>query len=122
MDLRVLLQRCECWVSPMFRHRIADYVHRESGIRPQHADRLVRLLSALVREGSVSRGQVRDIVGLKPSAARQVTQLALREGLAESPSPKGALHIAFPAKTLDAYFPRLFLDLPYGDAAPREDG
>ncbi len=103
-------------------HRIADYVHRESGIRPQHADRLVRLLSALVREGSVSRGQVRDIVGLKPSAARQVTQLALREGLAESPSPKGALHIAFPAKTLDAYFPRLFLDLPYGDAAPREDG
>ncbi len=95
-------------------HRIADYVHRESGFR-QHQERLVRLLSALVREGTVSRGQVADIVGLKPSAARQVTTLALSEGLAQTPSPKGPLRIAFPAKVLDAYFPRLFLDLPYGE-------
>jgi Fic family protein len=95
-------------------HRIGDYVHRESGIT-RHADRLVRLLSAAFREGTVSRGQVPDIVGLKPSASRQVTALALREGLLQSPSPKGSLSIAFPAKVLDAYFPRLFLDLPYED-------
>jgi len=92
-------------------NRIADYIHRESGIT-QHRDRLVRLLVALFREGSVTRGQVTDIVGLKPSAARQVISLALREGLACSASPKGPLTIAFPAKVLDAYFPRLFLDLP----------
>jgi len=95
-------------------NRIADYVHRESGVT-QHAERLVRLLGALVREGRVSRGQVADIVGLKPSAARQVIGLALREELIQSPSPKGPLSIAFPAKVLDAYFPRLFLDLPYGE-------
>lgn len=95
-------------------NRIADYIHRESGIT-QHRARLVRLLGALVREGSVTRGQVSDIVGLKPSAARQVISLALREGLAQSATPKGPLTIAFPAKVLDAYFPRLFLDLPYGE-------
>lgn len=92
-------------------NRIADYIHGESGIT-QHRDRLARLLGALVREGSVTRGQVSDIVGLKPSAARQVISLALREGLVRSASPKGPLIIAFPAKVLDAYFPRLFLDLP----------
>jgi Fic family protein len=95
-------------------NRIADYMHRESGIT-QHCDRLVRLLGALFREGCVPRGQVADIVGLKPSAARQVISLALREGLAQSVTPKGPLTIAFPAKVLDAYFPRLFLDLPYGE-------
>lgn len=95
-------------------NRIADYIHRESGIM-QHRDRLVRLLDALVREGSVTRGQVADIVGLKPSAARQVISLALQEGLVQSATPKGPLTIAFPAKVLDAYFPRLFLDLPYGE-------
>jgi len=53
----------------------------------------------------------RDIVGLKPSAARQVIALGLREELLKSPSPKGILNIAFPAKVLEPYFPRLFLDL-----------
>lgn len=96
-------------------NRIADYIHRESGIT-QHRARLVRLLEALVREGSVTRGQVADIVGFKPSAARQVISLALQEGLVQSATPKGPLTIAFPAKVLDAYFPRLFLDLPYGEA------
>ena len=92
-------------------NRIADYIHGESGIT-QHRDRLARLLGALVREGSVTRGQVSDIVGLKPSASRQVISLALQEGLVRSASPEGPLIIAFPAKVLDAYFPRLFLDLP----------
>jgi hypothetical protein len=67
-----------------------------------------------VLHGSIERGEVSQIVGLKPSAARQVIRLALEERLLGSPSPKGNLLIAFPAKVLDAYFPRLFLDLPFG--------
>ena len=94
------------------RERIADYIHRESGIQ-QHRDRLVKLLGALIQEGELPRGKVADIVGLKPSAARQVISLALREDLVQSATPKGPLNMAFPAKVLDAYFPRLFLDLPY---------
>lgn len=94
--------------------RIEDYVYRESGIT-KHRDRLVRLLAATVTEGSVPRGRVGQIVGLKPSAARQVTALGLSQDLLQTPSPKGPLRIAFPAKVLDAYFPRLFLDLPYGN-------
>ena len=99
---------------PGLLRRIEDYVHRESGVT-RHRQRLARLLTATVSEGSVPRSRVPDIVGLKPSAARQVTRMGLDEGLLQSPTPKGPLRIAFPAKVLDAYFPRLFLDLPYGD-------
>lgn len=91
--------------------RIADYVHRESGIT-RHRERLVRLLSAAVVEGSLPRGRVADIVGLRASAARQVIALGLQEGLLGTDSPKGPLRIAFPSKVINAYFPRLFLDLP----------
>lgn len=92
--------------------RIEDYVQREATHVTRHKERLFRLLRAVVVHGEVERGQVSEIVGLKPSAARQVTRLALSEGLLDSPSPKGNLRVAFPAKVLDAYFPRLFLDLP----------
>ena len=101
---------------PKLLARIEDYVHREATHITRHKERLFRLLKALLVEGKLERGQVPDIVGLKPSAARQVTRLALGEGLLHSPSPKGHLCIAFPAKVLDAYFPRLFLDLPFGQA------
>ncbi len=96
---------------PGLSRRIADYIHRESGI-DQHAERVVRLLKAVLIEGEVGRGQVAEIVGLKSSAARQVTRLCLDAGLLASDTPKGPLYITFPAKVLDAYFPRLFLDLP----------
>ena len=38
-------------------------------------------------------------------------KLGLEEGLIESPGPKSVLRIAFPAKVLDGYFPKLYLDL-----------
>jgi len=95
-------------------HRIEDYIYRESGVT-KHQERLVRLLAAAVTEGSIPRGGVGQIVGLKPSASRQVIALGLEKGLLQTSSPKGPLCIAFPAKVLDAYFPRLFLDLPYGE-------
>ncbi len=93
--------------------RIEDYVQRDSGI-VRHREQLARLLAVTVTTGSLPRGRVAEIVGLKSSAARQVIALGLKEGLLETTSPKGPLRMAFPANVLDAYFPRLFLDLPYG--------
>ena len=96
--------------------RIEDYVYREAThIKKHRGERLCRLLRAAVMEGEIARGRVSAIVGLKPSAARQVIRLGLDEELLQSLSPKGPLRIAFPAKVLDSYFPRLFLDLPFGE-------
>ena len=41
--------------------------------------------------------------------------------LLETPSPKGSLQVAFPAKVQEFHFPQLFLDLPVDeltDGAP----
>jgi Fic family protein len=100
---------------PTLLARIENHVYREATHITRHKEELCRLLKAVTTEGEIERGRVSEIVGLKPSAARQVTGLALKEGLLHTPSPKGALRIAFPAKVLDSYFPRLFLDLPYGE-------
>jgi hypothetical protein len=52
--------------------------------------------------------------GLKTTVPRTSTdhRCGLREGLIESPSPKGPLQPSFPAKILEFYFPQLFVDLP----------
>lgn len=63
-------------------------------------------------EGEKSRGEVPQILGLKGTAAREVIRKALGEGMVGSPSPKGVLRIAFPAKVVESYFPHLFTDLP----------
>lgn len=99
---------------PVLLERVERAIELESPQITRHKTQLVRLLKAAIREGPIERGKVSEIVGLRSSAARQVTRLALDEGLVQSVTPKGALTIAFPAKVLDAYFPRLFLDLPFG--------
>jgi len=87
----------------LYAHQVAPKAHREE---------LARLLKALLMEGELARGRVPEIIGKSESTAVKVIKLALAQGLAETPSPKGKLQIAFPAKVLDSYFPRLFLDLP----------
>ncbi len=72
---------------------------------------LRRLLKALCLEGEIARGAVPAILGLKSTSARDVVRRALSEELIQSPSPKGALRIAFPNRVVDSYFPQLFTDL-----------
>jgi len=98
---------------PRLLSRIERYLLHESPETGRHKERLARLLSAVAAEGGIPRGRVPEIVGLKASAARQVTRLGLDEGFLRTPSPRGPLYIVFPAKALDDCFPRLFLDLPY---------
>ncbi len=73
---------------------------------------LVKLFRALCLEGEIARGAVPEILGLKGTAARDVIRNALAENLVTTPSPKGALQIAFPNKVVECYFPQLFTDLP----------
>jgi Fic family protein len=96
---------------PDLLHRVGLYVHRDSGVT-RHQERMVRLLCAVITEGEIPRGRIPDIVGLKSSAARLITRSCLDADLLGSATPKGAVHARFPAKVLDTYFPRLFLDLP----------
>jgi Fic family protein len=93
--------------------RIESYLRfTRVDLEPKTREHLQRLLKALCLEGEHARGAVPHILGLKGTAARPVIRRALDEELVRSPSEKGPLHIAFPHKVLDAWFPQLFTDLP----------
>lgn len=91
--------------------RIELYLQLQALHIQKHKNELARLLKAAVLEGEIARGRVPEIVGLKDTAAREVMKLGLSEGLLAVTTERGPLSIAFPAKTLETYFPSLFLDL-----------
>lgn len=90
------------------RHLQFELLH----LKPMDRERLSRLLRAALTDGEVPRGRVGDTVGLRGTSARAITALALKEGLLESATEKGALSLVFSSKTLETYFPRLYQDLP----------
>jgi Fic family protein len=93
--------------------RIDRYLQFEAlHLSGRRRERLAKLLRAAVIDGAVERGRVAEIVGLSPTASREIIRLGLEEELLDSPSPKGPLSVVFSAKTLDAYFPKLFTDIP----------
>lgn len=96
---------------PGLRLRIERFFHLEMGHLGRDAEFLMRVVRALADEGEFARGRVQEITGRKETFCRRIIRLGLEEGLIESPGPKGVLGIAFPAKVLDGYFPKLFLDL-----------
>lgn len=79
---------------------------------PKMRQHLARLLETLCFKSELGRGDAGRVLGLKSTATRAVIRIGLSEGLIRSPSEKGALHIAFPFKVVETYFPRLFTDLP----------
>lgn len=76
---------------------------------PKHGPALAKFLKWLFIEGTMARGEVKNVTGLKDTAAREVINLAFKHKLIKSPSPKGILSMAFPARILDSYFPKLYL-------------
>lgn len=93
--------------------RMERYLELEAlEVAGRDRERLARLLKAALVEGEVERGRVGEIVGLQDTSARELTRRAVAEGLLESSTPKGPLMLAFTAKTLESYFPKLYLDLP----------
>jgi Fic family protein len=93
--------------------RINTYLQIErTDLDPKMRRHLARLLETLCLKTEVGRGELEGILGLKSTATRAVIRTGLSEGLIQSPTEKGSLHIAFPVKVVETYFPKLFTDLP----------
>ena len=118
--LRTMLDQIE-FMSGLFQFeslatRIDNYLRYDMlHLTPRNRERLSRLLKALIIEGELERGRVSEIVGLRGTAAREITRLALKEQLIDSPTEKGPLRIVFSSKILESYFPKLFQDLPVAE-------
>lgn len=95
---------------PGLRLRIERFFQFEMTHLGKDAEFLMRVVRALADEGAFPRARVQEITGRKETFCRRIIRLGLKEGLIESPGPKSILRIAFPAKVLDGYFPKLYLE------------
>ena len=97
---------------PALRTRVERYFQFEALHLKHYREELMLLVRALIDEGEIPRGRVQEITGKGATVSVEIIRLGLREGLVESPSPKGPLYPGFPSKILEFYFPQLFVDLP----------
>jgi Fic family protein len=94
------------------RPRVERYFQFEALHLRRHREALMRVTCSLVDEGEIPRSRVQQITGKAATVSAEIIKHGLAEGFFETPSPKGPLQVAFPAKLHEAFFPRLFLDLP----------
>jgi len=104
---------------PALRTRVERYFQFEALHLTRHREALMRVVRALVDEGEIARARVQEIAGKGATISAEIIREGLADGLFTTPTPKGALHVAFPDKVRAAYFPQLFLDLPVD--LPAED-
>jgi Fic family protein len=97
---------------PALRTRVERYFQFEALHLDRYREELMRVARALVDEGEIPRSRVQEITGKGATVSAEIAKLGLAEGYFETPSPKGPLRVAFPAKVHEFYFPQLFLDLP----------
>lgn len=97
---------------PALRTRVERYFQFQALHLKRYREQLMRVVRALVDEGEIPRSRVQQITGKAATVSAEITKLGLDEGYFETPSPKGPLRVAFPAKVHEFYFPQLFLDLP----------
>jgi Fic family protein len=97
--------------------RIEAHMRQEIalGRLPKGADILMRFA---IRFGEFERGMAKQFVGYSDSQARVVLKALLERGYLRSDSPKGAVHVAFPAEAAEHWFPALF---PTHSGWPRSD-
>ncbi|HYF52318.1 MAG TPA: Fic family protein [Planctomycetota bacterium] len=67
-----------------------------------------RLLTTLLFQGSLSRGDAGELLGFRPVRARHYLKQMLVDGVLRSSSPKGPLQLNFPTHVAEVLFPRLF--------------
>ena len=88
-------------------NRIAGYAERR-----ESAKELPRGSALVLREiflrGEITRGDVARIIGASPRTTQKVTGELLARRLTTSVSPKGPLHLGFPADAAGYYFPNLY--------------
>ncbi len=97
---------------PTLRTRVERYFQFQALHLRRHREALMRVVRTLLDEGEIPRARVQAITGKAATVCAEIIKLGLAEGLLDTPSPKGPLHAAFPAKVQEFYFPQLFLDLP----------
>jgi Fic family protein len=97
---------------PALRTRVERYFQFEAVHLKHYREELMRVVRTLIDEGEIPRSRVLEITGKGATVSAEIIKLGLREGLLESPSPKGPLQPGFPSKIQEFYFPQLFVDLP----------
>lgn len=97
---------------PTLRTRVERYFQFQALHLTRYREELMGVVRTLVDEGEIPRARVQAITGKGATVSADIIKLGLDEGLFETPSPKGPLRPAFPAKIHEFYFPQLFLDLP----------
>jgi Fic family protein len=103
---------------PTLRTRVERYFQFQALHLKRYREEIMRVTRTLVDEGEIPRSRVRQITGKAATVSVEIIKRRLEEGYFETPSPKGPLRVAFPAKIHEFYFPQLFLDLPV--EAPEE--
>jgi Fic family protein len=104
---------------PTLRTRVERYFQFQALHLQRYREELMRVVRTLVDEGEIPRARVQEITGKAATVSAEIIKLGLDEGFIETPSPKGPLHPAFPAKVQEFYFPQLYLDLPVEPPAGR---
>jgi len=97
---------------PTLRTRVERYFQFEALHLKRYREELMRVARTLVDEGEIPRLRVQEVTGKAATVSAEIIKLGLDEGYFQTPSPKGPLQVAFPAKIHEFYFPQLFLDLP----------
>ena len=104
---------------PALRTRIERYFQFQALHLNRYREALMSVTRTLADEGEIPRSRVQQITGKGATVSAEITKLGLDEGFFETPSRKGPLRVAFPAKVHEFYFPQLFLDLPVEPPAQR---
>ena len=102
---------------PALRTRVERYFQFQALHLDRYREEIMRVARTLVDEGEIPRARVQEITGKGATVSADIIKLGLAEGYFETPSSKGPLQVAFPAKVHEFYFPQLFLDLPVDSSA-----
>jgi len=66
------------------------------------------ILREVLLQGEIERGKAEGITGYKDRQARTVLNTLIQKGYLSSDTAKGAVHLTFPLKAVEAWFPRLY--------------
>ncbi|HLY57424.1 MAG TPA: Fic family protein [Stellaceae bacterium] len=70
------------------------------------------VLDAVLRQGTLERGQVPEITGTGDRQARRILAVLIDRGVLTSPSSRAAITLAVPASLASRFVPGLFPELP----------
>ncbi|MDK1025455.1 MAG: Fic family protein [Gammaproteobacteria bacterium] len=69
-----------------------------------------KILSTLILQGELARGDVAELLDTGERSAQRVTKILLDRGIIKSRSTRAPLHLAFPASLASRWMPGLFPD------------